>query len=126
MTHLEFVDILEKLGISIRGNIIVNQEKQYEVPIGLSYHKVTIKDFNVKWTKEKEGVLNLNYDPKESLIKKAINLDTWKHSLHTEIVPKNYEKLREIVQQKIIDRASEIEFLVTVYFLLNKEMSDEN
>jgi len=37
--------------------------------------------------------------------------------------PENYEKFLEIIQKKIIDRAKEVDFLMTTMFLLRKEIS---
>ena len=48
-------------------------------------------------------------------------MDTWKYSWHNEITPENYDKFREIIQGKIIERAKEIETLLTVYFQINYE-----
>ena len=50
-------------------------------------------------------------------------MDTWKHSWHNKIEPENYDKFREIIQGKIVERAKEIELLFDVYFQLQHELS---
>lgn len=124
MTHLEFVDKLNELGVAIRGNSIEDKEKTYIVPFGiLSSKKVVVKNFGIRWADGTPS--DWRSDAKRELIRKAIDLDTWKHSWHSEVSPENYEKFREIIMEKILDRAKEIEMLLTVYFILNKDISDQ-
>ena len=82
---------------------------------------VEIKNFQCKYLSETSN----HYPPVKAAIKTAIDIDTWKHSIHHEISSENYEKFREIIQDKILNRASEIEMLITVYFQLNHEISNK-
>jgi hypothetical protein len=52
-------------------------------------------------------------------------VDGWKHSWHNDITPENYEKFREIIQDKMIKRAEEMDFLLSVYFQLQHEISND-
>lgn len=62
----------------------------------------------------------------QAVISEAIDIDSWKHSWHNEIKPENYEKFREIIQEKMIKRAEEMDFLTTVYFQLQYEISNRS
>ena len=64
--------------------------------------------------------------PLQAVISEAIDIDSWKHSWHYEIKPENYEKFREIIQEKMIKRAEEMDFLTTVYFQLQYEISNRS
>lgn len=122
MDHLEFSDKLNEFGIQIRSTKIENKVQKIEIPnLFGEPNFVEIKNFQLKYSKQ-------DYfsrpTPLQAIIKEAIDLDNWKHSWHNEIEPDNYEKFREIIQDKILKRASEIEMLVTVYFQLNHEISN--
>lgn len=123
MDHLDFSDKLNEFGIQIRSNKRENNVQKIEIPnlFGES-NFVEIKNFQLNYSKQ-------DYfskpTPLQSIIKEAIDLDNWKHSWHNEIDPGNYEKFREIIQDKILKRASEIEMLITVYFQLNHEISNK-
>lgn len=121
MEHLEFVNQLNKIGVSLRGTTIEGTEKHYEIVRPFSGQKdYIIKDgFNLRW-KERNV---FGDDPLKEIIRMAIDMDTWKHSLHNKIEPENYNKFRDIIQGKIIDRAKEIELLFDVYFQLQHELS---
>lgn len=116
MEHLEFVKKINELGIGLASTNIIDKEKVYAVPYGLHGAHVSVKNFEVNYIDKRD------HDAFESLVKKCIDLDTWKHSWHKEITPENYESLREIIQTKIIDRAEEIEMLLTTYFVLGKKI----
>ena len=64
--------------------------------------------------------------PLQAVISKAIDIDSWKHSWHNEVKPENYEKLRGIIQGKMIKRAEEMDFLATVYFQLQHEIANRS
>lgn len=117
MDHLDFINKINDLGVSLRSTNFVDKEKVYAVPYGLHGAKVSVKNFEVNYVDKRD------YDAFESLVKKCIDLDSWKHSWHKEITPENYEYFSEIIQTKIIDRAEEIEMLLTTYFVLCKKNS---
>ena len=122
MEHLEFVNKLNEFGIQIRSTKRENIVQEIEIPnlFGES-NVVEIKNFQLNYSKQD---CFSRPTPLQAVIKEAIDLDNWKHSFHNNISPENYEKFREIIQDKIIKRASEIEMLVTVYFQLNHEISN--
>lgn len=123
MTHLEFVDKLNETGISVRSTNTEKGSKTYPVSYGLGTKDVLVDGFNVKWAEP--TAFDTGKDALQQLISDTIDMDAWKHTWHQEIVPENYERFREIIQQKIIDRAQQIEQLLTVYFLLGKELSEK-
>ncbi len=116
MKHLEFVNKINNLGLSIKSTNTVDKEKVYAVPYGLHGAKVSVKNFEVNYIDKRD------YDAFERLVKKCIDLDSWKHSWHKEITPENYEYFSGIIQEKIIDRAEEIEMLLTTYFVISKRI----
>ena len=122
MEHLEFVNKLNEFGIQIRSTKRENIVQKIEIPnlFGES-NFVEIKNFQLNYSKQDHFSEST---PLQAIIKEAIDLDNWKHSWCNEIEPDNYEKFREIIQDKILKRASEIEMLVTVYFQLNHEISN--
>ena len=121
MDHLEFSDKLNEFGIQIRSTKIENKSQIIEVHnMFCPSDFVEIKNFQCKYLNETSN----HYPPLKAVIKTAIDIDSWKHSIHNKISPENYEKFREIIQDKILKRASEIEMLVTVYFQLNHEISN--
>ena len=123
MEHLEFIDRLNEFGIQIRSTKIENKIQTIEIPhsFGIESDFVDRKNFECKYKKE---YLFSIPTALQAIISEAIDIDSWKHSFHNKISPENYEKFREIIQDKIIKRASEIEMLVTVYFQLNHEISN--
>lgn len=124
MEHLEFVDKLNQLGCSFRGTDVENKVKTIELsnPFGKSEF-VEIRNFQCKY---------VDYNafsrptPLQAVIRKAIDIDSWKHSWHNEIKPENYEKFRDIIQEKMIKRAEEMDLLTTVYFQLLYEISNRS
>jgi len=124
MEHLEFVDKLNQLGCSFRSTNVEGKVKTIEIPntFGKSDF-VEIQNFQCKYVGYNAFS---SQTPLEAVIKKAIDIDSWKHSWHNEIKPENYEKFREIVQEKMIKRAEEMDFLTTVYFQLQYEISNRN
>ena len=120
MKHLEFVEKLNKSGISIRSTNFEGAEKRINV-IDLPNVENTI-------IIEKGGVRFENStleNPVRRLIKEAIDIDAWKHSWHTEIKPENYDEIQGIIQNKIIKRSEEIDLLLTVYFQINREKTED-
>ena len=49
-----------------------------------------------------------------------------KYSWHSVIKPENYETFKDSIQEKVIKRAEEIDFLMTVYFQVQYEISNRN
>ena len=123
MEHLEFSDKLNEFGIQIRSTKVENKIQTIEIThsFGIESDFVDIKNFECKYRKES---LFSRPTALQAIISVAIDIDSWKHSIHNEISPENYEKFREIIQNKILKRAYEIEMLVTVYFQLNHEISN--
>ncbi len=115
--HIEFVDTLNKFGISIRST---NDEspKVFEIAHGLGSAKIIKTGFDLKFEDKSIGA-----DPLKRLLKTAIDYDSWKHSWHNEIIEENYENFEEIIKQKIIKRAEEIDELLSIYFLLKRELT---
>ena len=124
MEHLEFVDKLNEFGIQIRSNKRENIVQKIEIPNSFGESDfVEIKNFQLNYSKQD---CFSRPTPLQAIIKEAIDLDNWKHSWHNKIEPDNYEYFREIIQDKILKRASEIEMLITVYFQLNHEISNRD
>lgn len=125
MEHLKFADKLNDFGIQIRSAKIENKIQTIEIPhsFGIESDFVDIKNFECKYRKKS---LFSRPTALQAVISLAIDIDSWKHSYHNEIIPENYEKIREIIQDKIIKRASEIEMLLPVYFQLNYEISNNS
>ncbi len=121
MEHLDFINELDKLGISIHCTCVENKDKVIHSQYGKD-RDVVVNNFNVKYI---NNSLIKRCSPIQSLIIEGIDIDEWKHSLHYNIEPKNYEKFREIIQDKIIERAKDIDTLVSVYSQLNHEMSNQ-
>jgi len=121
MKHLEFSEKIDALGISIRSTKTEGGIKTISVAYGLGDRCVLVEGFNVTYADKSAG-----YESKtafKAIVEKAIDMDSWKHSWHLPVVEENFEKIKDIIQQKIIDRASEIEELLTVYFQINYEQS---
>lgn len=124
MEHLEFAYKLNQLGCSFRSTNIKNKVKTIEIPNTFGKSEfVEIQNFQCKY---------VDYNafsrptPLQAIISEAIDIDSWKHSWHNEIKHENYEKFREIIQEKMIKRAEEMDFLTTVYFQLQHEISNRS
>lgn len=121
MEHLEFVDKLNKLGCSFSSTNVENGFKTIEIPNAFGKSEfVEVKNFQCRYTSF--NVFS-RPTPLQAIISKAIDIDSWKHSWHNEIKPENYDKFREIIQDKMIKRAEEMDLLTTVYFQLQHEIS---
>lgn len=124
MEHLEFVDKLNQLGCSFRSTNVEDKAKIIEIPNTFGKSEfVEIQNFQCKYV---DNNVFSSPTPLEAVIKKAIDIDSWKHSWYNEIKPENYEKFRKIIQEKMIRRAEEMDFLMTVYFQLQYEISNRN
>jgi hypothetical protein len=121
MEHLEFVEKLDKLGISIRSTNAENKVKEIDIPRLFTTKKIVMRDFKLTWKEKEYG----ETEPIKAILAKAVDMDSWKHSWHTEMIPENYEKIEHIIQEKIINRAEEIDELMSIYFQLHYEMSNE-
>lgn len=118
MDHLEFVEKLNKLGISIKSTNKENESKIIRPSCELD--ELRIKDFHIEYTHDS---LFSRPSPLQKLIIEGIDIDEWKNSLHYDIKPENYDCFRDIIQGKIIKRAEDIDKLITVYFQLNHEIA---
>ena len=124
MKHLEFADKLNQLGCSFRSTNAENKVKIIEITNTFGKSEfVEIQNFQCKYV---DYSVFSRPTPLRAIIKEVIDLDNWKHSWHNKIEPDNYEYFREIIQDKILKRASEIEMLITVYFQLNHEISNRD
>lgn len=123
MEHLEFVDKLDKHGISIRTTNVENKEKEFEEHdmFGKS-RKIIVKNLSVRYKESEPGDSTFGKDPMKELIRNAIDMGQWKHSWHNNIEPENYEKFIEIIQEKILSKAAEIDELLTIMFLIRYEI----
>jgi hypothetical protein len=119
MEHLEFVEKINESGISLRSTNVEGKEKRHVIS-GIFGHQNTIiqENLNLSWLERDDR------NPFCELVKVAIDMDSWKHSWHNEIKPDNYEKFRNLIQEKIIERGYQIEFLLDVYFLINKAITE--
>ena len=121
MEHLEFVEKLNQLGCTFRSTNIENNIKTIEISNSFGESDfIEIKNFQCKY-KKSNRMLELN--ALQEVIRKAIDIDSWKHSWYNEIEPENYEKFSKIIQEKMIKRAEEMDFLTTIYFQLQYELS---
>lgn len=120
MEHLDFIKKLDKLGISIRSTNNEDESKLVEINNVLSYDVIEIKNLKCRYVNKHRS----NLSALREIVTKAIDIDEWKHSIHNEIEYDNYEKFVEIIQDKILQRAEDIDFLLTVMFILKKQISD--
>lgn len=119
MEHLEFVDKLNELGISIRSTNVEGKVKKIEINnFFTDKDELIIDSFKLSYSNKSN-----NSDPLKDLIKMAVDMGQWKHSWHNEIIPENYDKFQQIIQEKILDKSKEIELLLTAYFQINYEKS---
>jgi len=121
MKHLDFIDKLQKLGVRLSSTNLEGKIKEFEIFGLFKSNTIVVKDFKLNW---KEKTYN-EEKPIKALLKTAVDMDSWKHSWHTEMIPENYEKIEGIIQDKIIKRAKEIDDLMAIYFQLHHEMSNE-
>jgi len=119
MKHLDFVDELNKFGVHLSSTNIEGKGKEFEISELFKNATIIAKDFMLKWKEKRFD----GRSPIKSLLKKAIDMDTWQHSWHMEIEPENYKEVEEIIQGKIIKRAEDINELMSIYFQLHYEMS---
>ena len=124
MEHLEFTEKLNQLGFSFRNINIENQVRTIEIPNTFGKSEfVEMQNFQCKYV---DYSIFSRLTPLQAVIRKAIDLDSWKHSWHNEITPENYERFREVIQEKMIKRAEEMDFLTAVYFQLQYEISNRS
>ncbi len=121
MKHLEFVEKISNFGISIRSTNTENKSREIEIPRLFTTKKIVMKDFKLEWKEKEYG----ETEPIKAVLAKAVDMDAWKHSWHTEMIPENYEKIEHIIQEKIINRAEEIDELLAIYFQLHYEITNE-
>ena len=119
MGHLEFIEKLSELGIHLSSTNTENKVREIEVPRLFNTKKIVLKNFKLEWKDKEYG----ESEPIQAILAKAVDMDSWKHSWHTEMIPENYEKIEHIIQEKIINRANEIDELMAIYFQLHHEMA---
>ena len=122
MEHLEFVEKLSELGVRLSSTNTENKVREIEVPRLFNTKKIILKNSKLEWKEREYG----ESEPIKAILAKAVDMDSWKHSWHTEMIPENYKKIEEIIQMKIIHRAEEIDELMAIYFQLHHEMSERN
>lgn len=120
MKHLEFVDKLSGLGIRLSSTNHENKVREIEVPRLFNTKKIILKNSKLEWKEKEYG----ESEPIQAVLAKAVDMDGWKHSWYTEMTPDNYEKIEHIIQEKIINRAEEIDELMAIYFQLHHEMAE--
>ena len=117
MDHLKFVDELQKLGVRVTSTRSEGRTKEYPIYGLFKTNTIVENNFKLKW-KEYDSELPIN-----ALLKKAVDMGEYKHSWHIEMRPDNYERIEEIIQKRIFERASEIDELINIYFQLHYEMT---
>lgn len=117
MKHLEFAKELENYGCRFSSTTHEGKERIYEMPGVFKSHFIKSKNFILEYTENYTG------SPIEDLLALAVDMGGWKHSWHMEMKPENYEKIEEIIQGRILDRAKEVDTLLSIYFQLHHEMS---
>lgn len=123
MEHSDFINELKRFGYSFKT--LKPDDKAYVKIFGAfdKHYYIEISNFKCEYVNHN----TYNVIPALHLmIREAIDMDFWKHSLHNKIAPENYEKFMELIQEKMIARAEEIDFLNTVYSQLQHEISKQN
>lgn len=123
MEHSEFVDKLESFGFQIRSTNYENRTREFKIPRTFGVDTITDESGKLKW---KDYSPVGRDEPLNKLLQKAIDTPSWSHSWHLDIKPKNYEKIKEIIQKRLIGLASDADEILAIYFLLNKEMSENH
>jgi len=121
MEHLEFVDRLNEFGISFRGNI-ENEKKVITIYSLFNKPIATIEIENLQ-CKYLSNNLFKDTTALDTLIKSAIDIDHWKHSIHLDINSVNYEEFIRIIQDKILNRVEDINFSFHCVFSFKKRNS---
>lgn len=124
MNHLDFVNELDKSGVSVRSTTFENRERKINIHSAFGKDETVILKNNSANYEGGDYSIFARNSASQAIISKAIDFDSWKHSWHNEITFENYEKFQDIIQKKIIDRAKEIEELTAIYFHLNSELSN--
>lgn len=131
MEHLEFTNKLHELGVSYKGNMenkIKIIHTYYTTPNNSDVRIVRIKDLTVEIKnficKYKENNPPTEESALNVVIRRAINMGEFNLN-GIEISQDNYECIMGIIQDKILKRAEDIDFLLTVYFLIRKEISKD-
>lgn len=119
MTHTDFINELQKYGV--RSTNTEGQITEFIIPgfFKENSNVILMQNNQLHWDH------NDNRDPLKELIKLGIDMGTWKHSWHKEIIPENYQKFQEIIQQRILDRAEEINQLLKIYFKISIESKEK-
>ena len=108
MTELEFQKELEKLNYNYDPVMLITESILIDDGFGRN-HFVEITNGELTKTK------NTMSSAISEIIKSAIDMDEWKHSMHNEIMPKNYEVFKDIIEKKAIGRLLELDMLLTVH-----------
>ena len=120
MEHLEFVDKLDKFGCSFRSTNIENAVKEIEVHnLSRQSKIVEVKNFKCGYKD-----ISVSPTPLQAIIMKAFNVDHWMDDRNEDMDAKSYREFKEAIQEKILKKAEEVDFLMTVYFQLQYEISN--
>jgi hypothetical protein len=123
MEHLEFVEKLSEFGIHIQSTNAVGKIRKYEIYETFDTRFIIEKEGKLEWEKYE---LACRTEPIKAILAKAIDTPSWSHSWHLEIKPENYEKIKEIIQKRLLGLAKETDEILSIYFLLKKEISEQN
>lgn len=115
MEHLDFTDKLSDLGISCRGNI---ENKEHIIHINTLFgrtHTIKIKDMKCEYVGDDKTVYELSAF--DAIIKRAVNMGSeWTYVQNWD----DPKELIDILQEKILNSAKDIELMLMAYFLLRK------
>lgn len=120
MQHLDFVERLNKFGFTIFSTNKIGKVREFKIPKLFNFEYIIANGFKLSWKNNTKCTVS----PIVYLLKSAIDIDEWKHSRHIEISPENYPEIESIIQDKIIQRAEEIDNLLAIYFQLHHEMAE--
>ena len=115
MEHLDFTDKLHELGISFRGNK-ENEERIIHINtlFGRTY-TIKIKDMECEYLEDDKPAYGLSAF--DAIIKRAVSMgDKWTYVQNWD----DPKELIDILQEKILNRAKDIELMLMAYFLLRK------
>ena len=120
MEHLEFVNKLNDFGISVRSTNRENHAKEYNVPGVNGSIKISVKGNKCDFV---DYVTFTGSEPLPMLIAKQIDRGSWKHSWHNNVYDSSkYPAYLNIIQEKMIEHATAMDEMLTVYFLLKSEI----
>jgi hypothetical protein len=114
MDYLEYVDKLLDIGVYIK-----------KAECELILHKVWSNiEFRVNVTPLSFTTSERDCEPRDEALKYAMDLDSWKHSWHIETIPANFEKIRDILIEKVMERAKQVVELNAIIMHLNNAIPE--